>query len=61
MAIDGPLQVKGCAGDLDITLEILGMDQDGCKNLTEAENKKYTKWIKGLLSIKIWLRSLQKS
>ena len=45
MAIDGPLQVKGCAGDLDITLEILGMDQDGCKNLTEAENNEYTEWI----------------
>ena len=45
MAIDGPLQVKGCAGDMDITLEMLGMDHDGCKNLTKAENKEYTEWI----------------
>ena len=45
MAIDGPLQVKGCAGDMDITLEILGLDQDGCKNLTKAENKEYSEWI----------------
>ena len=45
LAIDGPLQVKSCAGDMDITLEILGLDQDGCKNLTKAENTKYAGWI----------------
>ena len=36
MAIDGPLQVKGCAGDFDITLEMLELDHDGCKNLLAA-------------------------
>ena len=45
MAIDGPLQIKGCAGDMDISLEILGLDQDGCKNLTKAENKEYLECI----------------
>ena len=45
MAIDGPSQVKSCAGDVDITLEILGLNADGCKNLTQAENMKYVEWI----------------
>ena len=45
MAIDGPLQVKSCAGDMDITLEILGLMQDGCKNLTSADNMRYAGWI----------------
>ena len=45
LAIDGPLQVKSCAGDMDITLEILGLHQDGCKNLTKSENMKYAGWI----------------
>ena len=45
LAIDGPLQVKSCVGDQDITLQILGVDADGCKNLTKLENFKYTNWI----------------
>ena len=45
MAIDGPSQVKSCAGDVDITLEILGLNADGCKNLTKADNIKYVGWI----------------
>ena len=45
MTLDGPSQVKSCAGDLDITLEILGLDADGCKNLTKAESMKYVGWI----------------
>ena len=45
LAIDGPSEVKSCAGDLDITLEILGLNTDGCKNLTKADNMKYVGWI----------------
>ena len=45
MANDGPLQVKGCAGDMDITLEMLGLDQDACKNLTSTENKRFKELI----------------
>ena len=51
LAIDGPLQVKSCAGDMDITLEILGLHQDGCKNLTKTENTKYAGWITSSLGI----------
>ena len=50
LAIDGPLQVKGCAGDFDITLEMLELDHDGCKNLTKAENKKYAEMISSSFS-----------
>ena len=45
MAVYGNLNVKSCAGDLDINLQILGLDADGCKNLTELDSKKYAKWI----------------
>ena len=51
LAIDGPLQVKSCAGDMDITLEILGLHQDGCKNLTKTENTKYAGWITSSLGL----------
>ena len=50
LAIDGPLQVKSCAGDMDITLEILELNQDGCKNLTKADNMRYTGWISNSFS-----------
>ena len=51
LVIDGPLQVKSCAGDMDITLEILGLHQDGCKNLTKTENTKYAGWITSSLGL----------
>ena len=35
---------------MDITLEILGLDQDGCKNLTKADNMRYTGWISNSFS-----------
>ena len=50
LAIDGPLQVKSCAGDMDITLEILGLMKDGCKNLTKADNMRYAGWISNSFS-----------
>jgi len=50
LAIDGPLQVKSCAGDMDITLEILGLNHDGCKNLTKADNMRYAGWISNSFS-----------
>ena len=45
LAIDGPSQVKSCAGDVDIALEMLGLNADGCRNLTKADNMKYVGWI----------------
>ena len=45
MSVEGPLEVKSCAGDTDINLQILGLDADGCKNLTKIESEKYAQWI----------------
>ena len=45
MSVDGPLEVKSCAGETDINLQILGLNADGCKNLTKIESEMYAQWI----------------
>ena len=45
MTVDGPFIAKSCAGDHDISLKMLGIHADGCKNITEKENNQYAKWI----------------
>ena len=44
--ITGSFVSKSCAGDEDYGLGILGMNEDGCKKVTEDQNLKYTNWIK---------------
>ena len=43
--ITGSFVAKSCAGDEDYGLAILGMNEDGCKNVTGDQNLKYTNWI----------------
>ena len=43
--VTGSFVAKSCAGDGDHGLNILGMHQDGCKNISDIQNKNYTKWI----------------
>ena len=43
--ITGSFVAKSCAGDEDQGLSILGMHQDGCKNITAKQNVRYTNWI----------------
>ena len=44
--ITGSFVAKSCAGDEDYGLSILGMNENGCKKVTEDQNLKYTNWIK---------------
>ena len=44
--ITGSFVAKSCAGDEDYGLGILGMNEDGCRKVTEDQNLKYTSWIK---------------
>ena len=43
--ITGAFTAKSCAGDRDEGLMILGLHQDGCTKITEAQNKNYTNWL----------------
>ena len=45
VSVSGSFIAKSCAGDEDHGLKILGMDQEGCKNVTRSQNEQYTKWI----------------
>ena len=45
MTVDGSFVAKSCAGEHDITLEMLGINADGCKNITEEQNNRYAEWL----------------
>ena len=45
MTVDGSFVAKSCAGEHDITLEMLGIHADGCKNITEEQNSRYAEWL----------------
>ena len=43
--ITGSFVAKSCAGDDDHGLEILELNEEGCKKITRVQNLKYTRWI----------------
>ena len=45
--VTGSFVAKSCAGDRDDGLKILGLkhNHDGCRAITKAQNKNYTKWL----------------
>ena len=45
MTVEGSYVAKSGAGEHDITLEMLGIHTDGCKNITEEQNSRYTEWL----------------
>ena len=44
-AINPNIYFQCCAGETDINLQILGLNADGCKNLTKIESEMYAQWI----------------
>ena len=47
--VTGAFTAKSCAGDRDEGLMILGLHQDGCTKITEAQNKNYTDWLSHMI------------
>ena len=47
--VTGSFTAKSCAGDRDEGLMILGLHQDGCTKITEAQNKNYTDWLSHMI------------
>ena len=45
MTIEGSFVAKSCAGEHDISLTMLGVHADGCRNVTEEQNTRYAEWI----------------
>ena len=45
VSVTGTFIAKSCAGDNDPGLKLLGIEEEGCKNITKAQNINYTKWI----------------
>ena len=43
--VTGSFIAKSCSGDHDEGLDILGMHQDGCKDISSDQNQNYTEWI----------------
>ena len=47
--VTGSFVAKSCAGDHDQGLDILGLDEDGCKNISDVQNRNYTTWINKMI------------
>ena len=47
--VTGPFTAKSCAGDHDEGLRVLGLHEDGCTNITEAQNRNYTNWLNDMI------------
>ena len=45
MTVDGSFVAKSCAGDHDVTLNMLGVYTDGCKNITRERSNRYSEWL----------------
>ena len=56
MTVDGSFVAKSCAGEHDVTLSMLGVYADGCKNITNEQNHRYADWLMDSIGRKMQLR-----
>ena len=47
--VTSSFSAKSCAGDQDEGLSMLGLHHDGCRNITSAQNAKYTIWLNKMI------------
>jgi hypothetical protein len=45
LIIEGSYVAKSCTVEDDVILMMLGVHEEGCKNVTEAQSKQYASWV----------------
>ena len=45
MAAEGNFVSKSCVGENDIILQLLGINEDGCRNISENQNNIFIQWM----------------